>query len=235
MKKSMLDFLKNDLKQIIREPLMLMLLILPVIEILLFFVIKTMFWERLDQVLDVNLMQYEGYIGVMAIMTQTLLIGCVIGFLMLDEKDAKILQLLVVTPMGFLGYLVRRSVLPLVSNVIFVIFAFKLLSIQLSIPVYFVVLFFCVLESLTIGFFVMAFAEDKIKGLTLVKGMGILLVFGFAEIIPVKIIQWLGMLVPYYWNAQVILHGETWMMGIGMLVHLVFLALVVRKLKIMIL
>lgn len=228
------DFLKNDVRQIVREPLMLMLLIMPLILVVALFLIKMFVWGWLDGLVEIDLGQYVGYIDVMAIMTQSLLIGSVLGFLMLDEKDAKILQLLVVTPIGFLGYLIRRSILPILSNLFSVIITFLALQVKLSIIAYIVVLIFCISESLMIGFLLMSFAEDKIKGLTLVKGMGVLFVFGFAELIPIRMIQWLGKIVPYYWNAQVILHDELWMMGVGLLLHTILLLLIVRRLKVMI-
>lgn len=227
------SFLKNDLRQIIREPLMLMLLILPAIIIVVFAVLKSL-WPWVDSLLTVNISPYEPYIGVMAIMIQPMLIGSVLGFLMLDEKDAKILQLLVVTPIGFIGYLTRRSMLPILSNVIFIVITFIALEIKLSILSYMMVLIFCTLESLLVGFLLMSFAEDKIKGLALAKGVGALFVFGFADLIPVKSLQTIAYLVPYYWNTQLMIKDSMLIMGLGLLVHIIYLLLIIRRLRTMV-
>jgi hypothetical protein len=93
------------------------------------------------------------------------------------------------------------------------------------------VLLMGVLESLIIGFAIMSLAEDKIKGLTLAKGLGGFLVFAFADLIPVTLIKVIAYGVPYYWIGQVVLSGTAFNMIMGILVHGVFLGFVILRLR----
>jgi len=226
-----ISHVRSDFKLIKREPMMLFLILLPILLIVIFTLIKQIGIGLIEDLLKIDLSQYRPYIDVMAVMIEPLMIGTVLGFLMIDEKDARILQLLVVTPIGFGGYLKKRMLMPSILCAIYTFALIVSMGIKLPYTIMMAVILMGILESLTIGFAIMTLAEDKIKGLTMAKGLSGLIVFAFADLIPVQFIKIIAYGVPYYWIGQVVLDGNFLNISLGLIVHGIYLGWMILRLR----
>ena len=63
-------------------------------------------------------------------MTAPGMIGTVIGFLLLDERDDRMLTALLVTPMSTAGYLAYRITIPLAAGFIITIVGYRLTGVM---------------------------------------------------------------------------------------------------------
>ena len=104
-----------------------------------------------------------------------MLVGCVVGFLLLDQRDDRTLTALQVTPLTIGGYLLCRTAVPMVLSV-----AMMMVSIALAglvtmrvIPALLAALQAAPLAPLY-ALFVGAFAANKVQGFALMKATGVL-------------------------------------------------------------
>ena len=104
-----------------------------------------------------------------------MLVGCVVGFLLLDQRDDHTLTALQVTPLTIGGYLLYRTAVPMVLSV-----AMMMVSIALAglvtmrvIPALLAALQAAPLAPLY-ALFVGAFAANKVQGFALMKATGVL-------------------------------------------------------------
>ena len=104
-----------------------------------------------------------------------MLVGCVVGFLLLDQRDDRTLTALQVTPLTIGGYLLYRTAVPMVLSV-----AMMMVSIALAdlvtmrvIPALLAALQAAPLAPLY-ALFVGAFAANKVQGFALMKATGVL-------------------------------------------------------------
>ena len=104
-----------------------------------------------------------------------ILAGVVIGFLLLDEKDDRTLTALQVTPLTLQGYLVYRTVSPMLLSIILTMLVLKISALT---PVEFFPLLWMSIAVAPLApifaMFLAAFANNKVQGMALTKVNGIL-------------------------------------------------------------
>jgi fluoroquinolone transport system permease protein len=136
-------------------------------------------------------------------MTAPGIVGMVIGFLLLDERDARTLPALRVTPLSPQEYLAYRASLPLVDGTLATVVGYPLVGVSpvaLSTPMAIacVASFSAPLLVLVLG----AAAPNKVAGLALVKvlnGINLMPIAAFFVPLP---LQLLAGVLPTYWPMR---------------------------------
>ena len=162
--------------------------------------------------------------------------GAVIGFLLLDQRDDRTLTALQVTPLTLTGYLVYRTMLPIVLSV-----AMTMLVVPVAglVTMGFVEVLLAALEAGPLAplyaLFLGAFAANKVQGFALAKAAGILAWPPVFAYFVSSQWQWAFGVVPLYWPAKLfwmLEAGEagTWLyFVIGLVYQSLLLALLLRR------
>jgi fluoroquinolone transport system permease protein len=181
---------------------------------------------------DINLWyRHAGYFFVILI---PMMFGMVYGFILLDERDGGIITAISVTPIGKAGYLKLRLGIPILVSFIAVIMFQVLLQLQGSLQLHETILLSALLasESLMLLLFLAAFADNKIVGLAISKGFGILLVGPLLDFILPQQLKWLGAYSPMFWTGRAFMAEASdsfWLYLLGALVFHGFLILLLFK------
>ncbi len=196
---------RNDLKQIMRDPVMGILLFAPLLMIILFKLILFYGTPLLLKELNFDLSQYFHYIlsGVLVMIAG--LMGIVTGFVMIDERDGSISDLLSVTPLGKSGYLINRLSFAAIPVPLYSIICIYVLGI-VEVPVVTVITLSLILSvySAVIGLLIFLGADDKVKGLTYAKGLNSIAIFAFTDLFTLKWLIIISYAFPPYWITQII-------------------------------
>jgi fluoroquinolone transport system permease protein len=182
---------KADIKFIARDPMLLMSFLAPFMLILL---LRLVFPLLSDFVFVKTGFQINSYYTISAITMVSvipMLFGMVYAFILLDENDMHILQVISVTPAGKRNFLYMRMIVPALLSFIMVLF-----TIVLTNPVptegwlrTFYISVLMAVQSPFVFLFIGSLAGNKIEGLALSKLYGIFLVA-----VP------LGLLLHHPWN-----------------------------------
>ncbi len=133
--------------------------------------------------------------------------GMVYGFILVDERDEGIITAISVTPAGKPGYLKTRLGIPIMLSFIFIILFVYLLQLQgsKSLPEIFLLSALIASQCLFILLVLGAFADNKIMGLAISKGFGILLLGPVLDYILPGHLKWLGAFSPMFWTGRAFL------------------------------
>ena len=113
---------KYDFLSIVREPIMIVFAILPLFIIILFRLGLSPLSDFLENKIEFVLIDFKIYFIVFTFVMTPYMTGVLAGFLMLDERDGNIFELLLTTPSGFSGYLISRLFIPITLTTIESIF-----------------------------------------------------------------------------------------------------------------
>jgi hypothetical protein len=222
--------LKNDLKQIMRDPIMAILMVAPLLLIVVFKLIMLFLIPYILTQIEFDVTPYLNYVLVFVVMMCGAILGIVTGFMMMDERDGKIAELMSVTPLGRAGYLFNRLLFAAVLSVFYGVLSYSVLNI-IELP-FLAVLFISLLSanySIIIGLLIYSFADDKVKGLTFAKAINSLSLFAFADLLSLKWLTILSWFFPPYWITMVVKSPHSIMIyGWALLVHAAWLAVLVR-------
>jgi fluoroquinolone transport system permease protein len=159
------------------------------------------------------------------------MLGIVTGFMMLDERDGNISQLLEITPLGRNGYLANRLVFASTLSIIYGfvgIAVFKLPDLS-----FFPIVILSVLSAFytaIIGLLIFSGAEDKVKGLTFAKGLNSLVLFAFADLFALPWLTFLSWFFPPYWVTMIIKSPHSLsVISIALLVHVLWLGTLIYR------
>jgi fluoroquinolone transport system permease protein len=196
---------KNDLKQIVRDPIMTLLLFAPLLLIVVFKLLELFLAPYLVSKAGFDITPWFPYVLSFVLLLNSGMLGIVTGFMMLDERDGNISQLLEITPLGRSGYLINRlafaSLLSIVCGFIGIA-VFKLPDLS-----YFSIVLLSVLSAFytaIIGLLIFSGAEDKVKGLTFAKGLNTLVLFAFTDLFALPWLTFLSWFFPPYWITMII-------------------------------
>lgn len=195
----------NDLRNIRRDSLLLYIVLIPWLLVVLVRLIVPGVTDWLAESFNFDLVPYYPLIlSFFFVLQLPMLFGIVSGFLVLDERDEGTLTALRVTPISITSYALYRicfTILLSVSYVLACLLATGLMPISLLPSVVPVAL----VAGLLSPVFVMllaAFANNKVEGLALMKGFGILLLGPLAAYFIHSKWQLLLGLLPSYWPAK---------------------------------
>ena len=150
-----------------------------------------------------------------------MMMGMVYGFILLDERDGGIITAISITPMGKPGYLKLRLGIPMVLSFLFVTVFQLVLGLQGS------------SQSLMMLLFLGAYADNKVMGLAISKGFGILLLGPVLDFILPRPLNWLGAYSPMFWTGRSYLSESTgtfWLFFIiSIAIHFFLIKLLLRR------
>ena len=222
---------RNDARQIMRDPVMATLLFAPFLLILVFKAFEIWLFPYIAQSFGIYMDTYSAYILSFIILLTAGMLGIVVGFVMLDDKDANTLKLMEITPLGRSGYLFNRLALAVSFSVIYCLIALLVFK-QPSLPIY-AQLMLLILSSLytaIIGLLIFYGSDDKVKGLTFAKGLNILSLFAFADLFALKWLTILAWFFPPYWLTMLIKSPNSISIhALALLVHMLWLGVLILK------
>ncbi|MBI9011745.1 MAG: hypothetical protein JEZ08_05885 [Clostridiales bacterium] len=222
--------LKLDLKQMQQEPIMFLFALLSLLLIGVFKLIITYGTPIILDLVHLNLLNYEVYILSLVYMLQPMMLGMVIGFFMLDEKDAKIFELLRVTPLGLSGYLMNRLLIPILLNGLYTLIGYLTLGQHIHSAIYLIpIIIFSSIQMVGVGIFIAIVSEDKVKGLTYSKAISGLIIFGFVNLIPNVFLNGLGRFFPQYYITEILVSPSLLILLVGLTIHCIWLFFISRS------
>jgi hypothetical protein len=222
--------LKNDLKQILRDPIMAILVVAPLLLIIAFKLMVLYLVPFIQTLIEFEVLPYLDYIFIFVVMMCGAMLGIVTGFMMIDDRDGKIAELMSVTPLGRSGYLINRLLFAAVLTIFYSILSYYVLNV-VKLP-FATMLFVSLLSSnysIIIGLLIFTFADDKVKGLTFAKAINSLSLFAFTDLLALKWLTVLSWFFPPYWITLVVKSPHTFLIyGLALLVNLGWLFLLIR-------
>ncbi|UMZ73043.1 hypothetical protein [Natranaerofaba carboxydovora] len=240
MKSSIGILIANDIKNITRDAILIMSILAPILFASAIRFVVPIIGELLREQYGFNLLEhYTFIIGFMIVLTP-LMIGTLIGFLILDERDEDIITFYSVTPLLKSGYIYYRTFIPAVFNLVFtIILVYYTGVLEVSFLTLVPVVLMASLAVPMMALFLGAFAGNKVEGLALSKGVGIMF---FGPVIGYLVGSWWNILagiLPPYWVSMAFLSqvdkvGVAYLfyivVGIG--IHTFIIGLLYKKFKI---
>jgi fluoroquinolone transport system permease protein len=154
-----------------------------------------------------DLSPYYRQAGAFFVMLIPMMMGMVYGFILLDERDGGIITAISVTPTGKIGYLKLRLGIPMVISFVFILLFQILLGLTGILNLLQLLLISAIAssQSLILLLFLGAFAENKVMGMAISKGFGILLLGPLLDYVLPSPFQWAGAYSPMFWASRALL------------------------------
>ena len=230
-----LRILPYDFKLLKGDPMLILSMFVPFIlwalMHLLFPFLETLVMEQWS----VNISPYFNQAAIFFLMLIPMMMGMVYGFILLDERDAGVITAISVTPTGKSGYLKLRMGIPLLLSMVFILCYLLLLGLtgNLGILQLAVISLLVSSQSLILLLFLGAFAQNKVMGMAISKGFGILLMGPLFDYVLPQPYNWIGSYSPLYWASRSLLSdspGSFWLYsGITFVLHLLLIWILFRK------
>ncbi|MDO9680152.1 MAG: hypothetical protein Q7262_03990 [Bacteroidales bacterium] len=229
----MINFIhiKNDLKQVFRDPIMSVLLFAPLLIIAIFKLLIVFLFPFIATKFNFDLSLYYQYLMAGILILISGMLGIVIGFMMLDDKDGNIAELMAVTPLGRSGYLVNRLSFSSILCFFYSIIAIYVLNV-IDIPFYTILLLSILsgVYSIIIGLLIFSGADDKVKGLTFAKGLNMLGIFAFSDLFALNWFSILSLIFPTYWITRIIESPHSILVYLlGISIHVIWLSYLIYR------
>lgn len=192
-----------DIKNIKRDSLLVWIIFLPLVIALIFRIGVPELTTFAQDEFDFDLSEYYPILMSFYIVMAPSIAGALIGFLLLDERDDRIITALMVTPLPIEGYLFYRLSVPIVLGIAMTLIGFPIAGlVSLSIlPL----LFAAILASLTGSLFALTLAtlaENKVAGFAIMKMInGVMLIPSLSFLIDSNW-QHVAGIIPTYWALK---------------------------------
>lgn len=197
--------LKNDWKQIAREPVMMILFLCPVLISIVFKLLTLFLMPMIFQYFDLSFTPYMPYALALPLIFCPMMIGIVMGFMMMEDKDAKIIELMSVTPLARQGYIANRLAFAVGATILHTIASYIIMGQYVfSLLTFLLLIIILSILAIVIGLVFFSVATDKIKGLTYAKGLNLIVIFAFADLLKGDFIKIISLGFPTYWIAQIV-------------------------------
>jgi fluoroquinolone transport system permease protein len=222
---------KNDIKQIMRDPIMAIMMVAPLFMILVFKLLVIFLTPFIITQTEFDITPYFQYVLAFVLLINSSMLGIVTGFMMLDERDGNITELMSVTPLGRSGYLINRLSFASILSFIYCIVSCSVLNLA-GLPLI-SVLFLSILSAIysaIIGLLIFSSADDKVKGLTIAKALNALILFAFADLFCLNWLTVLSWLFPPYWITMIVKSPYSLLAsGIALFVHVGWLWILILR------
>lgn len=223
MGKKLLRF-KYDLKLIVREPIMILFAILPLFLMFLFRYGAPPLMDFIASKMSFEPSLYTNYVFTMALLMTPYMTGTLAGFLMLDEKDGNVMELILMTPRGFTGYLISRLTVPAVLSTVYLIVGFFIFSLAgYGFSLMPGIAAMIIIQSGVTALILFSAADNKVQGLTFAKGLGLLMLPIFFDLLNNTFLNVIGYISPYYWIYNYLINKNAASLLIGLIVNLIWL------------
>lgn len=232
-------FIISDLKNIRRENMLIYIMFVPFIMIafLRFFLTPLTSWAL--ESFGISLADYYPMIlSFFVIIEMPFIFGVLYGLLLLDEKDENIFTVLRVTPVSLNYYLLYRFTVIVIFSVLFISIGLPLTGFlaPMSITALLGVALTGGLGGILLSLIMIGFAGNKLEGLALMKGFGIMTIAPMTGYFIDSSWQILLGVFPFYWPAKafwLFSHGMSgWLyILVGVIYISVLLTLLYRRFK----
>jgi fluoroquinolone transport system permease protein len=221
---------KTDMKRLLREPILLLMLLAPILATVAFRLMLDIGGPILLQYTGFSVAPYRGYVFAFAILLAPAMLGTVAAFMMIDERDEHIYALMAVTPIGDVGYVINRMLVPFVLSILYSFLAgFIIGGVETPVLLWCFLTVLSGLDSLIVGLALFGLASDKVKGLTLAKGLSAFMVLSLADLLQMRWFSLLASCFPFYWTGHLLNEPVTpAKLAIALLVHLAWLLAIGR-------
>ncbi|MCE3200908.1 hypothetical protein [Paenibacillus sonchi] len=227
----------GNLKQIYSDPMLIICLAGPLALILVLRFGIPVVTDLLLNNLGFALSPYYGLIISFAILLVPLILGCMAGFMILDERDENMIQYFAVTPLTKSGYLWYRLGLGMILTILYSLLLLVYSGlIPLQLGNILLLLPMLALEAPMFALFLTAFASNKIEGLALSKGASLLVLTPLIVYFVHSPWQYLCGIIPVFWPVRIFLSflnlSLLWsvvLAATGLAVHLVVLLFLVKR------
>ncbi len=227
MRKKLLRF-KYDLKLIIREPIMILFAVLPLFLLFLFRFGIPVAMEFIASKIPFEPSLYTNYVFTIALLMTPFMTGTLAGFLMLDEKDGNVMELILMTPRGFAGYLISRLTVPAVLSTVYMIVGFVIYSSAgYGFSLMPGIAAMIIIQSGVTALILFSVADNKVQGLTYAKGLGLLMLPIFFDLLSNTFLNIIGYISPYYWIYNYLINKNATSLLIGLIVNLTWLIVII--------
>lgn len=224
----------NDLKNVIREPMLLFLMAGPFVMALGIRWIIPFLAQYLITYIDLK--AYYPLISGFVLVFIPMLLGMLSGFLLLDERDDHVFMTLIVTPLAKNGYIAYRILLPTVSSFLYALLILPLVGlVRVDFITIIPIAFLAAFEAPMTALYLVVFAGNKVEGLALSKALGIFMIAPLAGYFMDSKLKLLAGLSPFYWPVMALVIGDYtkldyWMhIILGLLIHLIFLTVFLKR------
>jgi fluoroquinolone transport system permease protein len=225
--------IRSDWKLIGRDPMLVMSFVAPILITIVAVFGVPQFSVLSTQWFNFPLDEYLPFINLFFLPLTAMLFGMIYGFILLDERDEGLIAYLSITPIGKSGYLSVRMLMPVVYSFVFSMFFLYVTGLyeQMNLAQNLVLSLIMASEAPMILLFLAAFAGNKVEGIALSKGFGILLI----SMVPGYFLEtnwiWALAVSPLWWvERAVFATGSSWLYLTGAaVVHALFLLLLFRK------
>lgn len=227
-------YIRSELKKIIREPMMALLLFAPLIIPIVFRLLINFLIPFINKYSEFDFSLYHHYVLSFVLMLSPMLLSIIVGFSMIDDRDNRMVELICVTPFSKSGYVVLRLALLSILVIVYSIYSYYVLGIYI-IPIWTLLYLSMILSlySAIMGLLLFTVASDKVKALTYAKGLNMIFLFAFVDLLGIKWMNILGGLFPTYWITQIISSPQNILiLIIGGFVSLIWFLLFLAKTKI---
>lgn len=196
--KKLAKLIESDLKLIYRDKTLLSFLILPIILIFVFKFLTPLLIEKIPM-----LEEYRTLIAMFASIQTAIMFGFVTSFLILDEKDENVMQVIRVLPISSSYFILYRL---LFATVFSSTAAFFMISFTgIANPGTFSAVLLSILYGLTaptISLIIATYAKNKVEGMAYFKGVDLLLMLPLASFFVGSSISLVFSILPTYWTFK---------------------------------
>lgn len=199
--------LTYDYKLLKGDPMLMLSMAVPfILWALMQFLIPWLIEQVMTQ-WSFDLSPYYRQAGTFFLMLIPMMMGMVYGFILLDERDGGIITAISVTPTGKTGYLKLRLGIPLVLSFVAILLFQILLDLSGTLNLVQLITISVIIssQSLILLLFLGAFADNKVMGLAISKGFGILLLGPMLDYVLPAPYNWSGAYSPLFWASRTLL------------------------------
>ncbi len=223
---------KRDIKNVLRDPILLLSLIGPLFLAAAMRFLLPLGTELLLQQTGFDLSRHYLFMVSFLTLFTPMMIGTLVGLIILDERDDNMLQYYTVTPLLKSGYLAHRMAGPAILSFIVTFPVLALAGlVQLNYAAVVGVILMASLQAPFTALILGSFASNKVEGLTLAKGLGLLYAAPLAGYFVDSLWHLPAGIFPTYWVTQSFLAVGPWywfyLLG-GFAVHAAALSVLLR-------
>lgn len=191
-----------DLRSVQRDPLLRLVLTLPLAQVLLLRFGVPYLAARIQAAYGFDLAPYYDWLTAVFALLVPLVTGVVIGFLLLDQRDDRTLSALQVTPLSLSGYLGYRLGMPLVVSLLLtVVVLWGGALVPLGALDIALIATAAAPTAPFMALFLAAFAANKVQGFALQKASGVFLMPPLMAYFLPAPWYWLLAVFPAFWPA----------------------------------
>lgn len=228
-----LKLIFSDLMNIRRDPMLIVASLAPWMILVLVLYGFPMLIDFAATNFYISLEPFYSFASLFMLILVPMLLGMVYGFILLDERDGGLIAYLSVTPLGKSGYLFVRMFIPSIFTFFFSIFFMYATGLDSVFQGFQILLLagILALEAPMMLLFLGAFAGNKVEGIALSKGFGIILLSIVIDYFFQGNWRFMLSISPLWWLERCLIFPGQFVMYAagGFMVHAFYVFLLFRR------